>query len=158
MLLLAIFEDGINREQISKEITVDKIIKFLQNEIKLEKRWNQIFHYTSGITPKRVTSLRGPTSRHCSRATQLISKKFCSGSKPSATLCLIWSARDWTSTTCTRDKRVTAWSTGPWKLLVNCGINRLSKQNCRLIMCAQIMLPVLVIIAACCAEKNVTNL
>ena len=32
---------------------------------------NQIFHYTRCITPKRVTSLRGPSPSHCARATQL---------------------------------------------------------------------------------------
>ena len=37
---------------------------------------NQIFHYTRCNTPKRVTSLRSPSPRHCSRATQLLSKKM----------------------------------------------------------------------------------
>ena len=32
---------------------------------------NQIFHYTRCIMSKRVTSLRGPSLRHCARATQL---------------------------------------------------------------------------------------
>ena len=32
---------------------------------------NQILHYTRCITPKRVTSLLGPSSRHCALATQL---------------------------------------------------------------------------------------
>ena len=40
---------------------------------------NQIFHYTGCITPKRVTSLRDPSPRHCARATQLLSKKCRNG-------------------------------------------------------------------------------
>ena len=36
---------------------------------------NQIFHYTRCITPKRVTSWRGPSLRHCAWATQLPSNK-----------------------------------------------------------------------------------
>ena len=55
---------------------------------------NQIFHYTRWITPKRVTSLRDPSPRHCDQATQLLSKKCRSGGEPLATLCLIWPARD----------------------------------------------------------------
>ena len=50
---------------------------------------NQIFHYTRCTTPKRVTSLRGPSPRHCARATQLLSKKCRSGGEPLATLCPI---------------------------------------------------------------------
>ena len=50
---------------------------------------NQIFHYTCCITPKRVTSLRGPSPRHCARATQLFLKKCRSGVEPLTTLCPI---------------------------------------------------------------------
>ena len=50
---------------------------------------NQIFHYTRCNTPKRVTSWRGPSARHCARATQLLSKKCRSGGEPLATLCPI---------------------------------------------------------------------
>ena len=32
---------------------------------------NQIFYYNRWVTPKRVTSLRGPSPRHCARATRL---------------------------------------------------------------------------------------
>ena len=46
---------------------------------------NQMFRYTRCNTPKRVTSWRGPSSRHCSRATQLLSKKCRSGGEPLAT-------------------------------------------------------------------------
>ena len=46
---------------------------------------NQIFHYTRWIMPKRVTSLRGPSSRHCARTTQLLSKKCRSGGESLAT-------------------------------------------------------------------------
>ena len=55
---------------------------------------NQIFHYTCCNTPKRVTSWRGPSPRHCARATQLLSKKYRSGGEPLATLSPIWPARD----------------------------------------------------------------
>ena len=44
-----------------------------------------LLYYTRCITPKRVTSLRSPSSRHCARATQLHSKKCCSGGKSLAT-------------------------------------------------------------------------
>ena len=50
---------------------------------------NQIFQYTPCNTPKRVTSLRGPSPRHCARAAQLLSKKCHSGGESLATLCLI---------------------------------------------------------------------
>ena len=47
---------------------------------------NQIFLYTRCITLNHVTSLRGPSSRHCARATLLFSKKCCSSGEPLATL------------------------------------------------------------------------
>ena len=50
---------------------------------------NQIFHYTRCNTPKRVTSWRGPSPRHCARATQLHSKKCRNDGEPLATLCPI---------------------------------------------------------------------
>ena len=43
--------------------------------------------------PKRVTSLRGPSPRHCARAAKLLLKCRSSG-VPLATLCLITPARD----------------------------------------------------------------
>ena len=46
------------------------------------------------ITPKRVTSLWILSTRHYARATQLLSKKRCSGGEPLATLCLIQLTRD----------------------------------------------------------------
>ena len=55
---------------------------------------NQIFHYTRCNSPKRVTRLRGLYPHHCTWATQLHSKKCCSGGKPLATLCQIWPAQD----------------------------------------------------------------
>ena len=55
---------------------------------------NQIFYYTCCITPKRVTSLRGPSPRNCARVTQLLLKKCRSGGETLATLCPIWKARD----------------------------------------------------------------
>ena len=56
---------------------------------RLSRRFNQIFHYTRCIMPKRLTSLRGPSQRHCARATQLHSKKRCRGGETSATMCPI---------------------------------------------------------------------
>ena len=50
--------------------------------------------FTCGITPKLVTSLRGPSPRHCARATQLLSKKCRSRGESLATLCPILPARD----------------------------------------------------------------
>ena len=38
-----------------------------------------IFHHTRCITSKRATSVRNPSPRHCSPATQLLSKKWWSG-------------------------------------------------------------------------------
>ena len=55
--------------------------------MKTEEVSNQIFHYTHYIMPKGVTSLGGPSSRYCVRATQLLLKKSCSGGEPLATLC-----------------------------------------------------------------------
>ena len=55
---------------------------------------NQIFHYTRCITPKRVTSLRGPSPRHWARATQLLSKKCHSIGEHLSTLRPVWPARD----------------------------------------------------------------
>ena len=60
---------------------------------KPHKLSNQVFHYTCCNMLKRVMSWRGPSPRHCARATQLLSKKCRSGGKPLATLCPIWSAR-----------------------------------------------------------------
>ena len=52
---------------------------------------NQIFCSRCN-TSKRVTSWRGPSPRHCARATQLLSKKCRGGGARMATLCLISSA------------------------------------------------------------------
>ena len=60
----------------------------------LKSNQNQIFHYTRCNTPERVTSWRGPSPRHCARATQLLSKKCRNGGEPLATLCPILPARD----------------------------------------------------------------
>ena len=46
------------------------------------------------ITPKRVTSLLGPSPRHCARAKQLLLKKCRSGGELLVILCLIWPAQD----------------------------------------------------------------
>ena len=42
----------------------------------------------------RVTSRRNPSPRHCALATQVLSKKCCSGGEQLATLCPIWPAWD----------------------------------------------------------------
>ena len=55
---------------------------------------SQIFHYTRCNTPKRVTSLRGTSPRHCARATHLLLKKCHNGGEPLATLCPIWPVRE----------------------------------------------------------------
>ena len=44
--------------------------------------------------PKRVTSWRGPSPRHCARAALFVWEKCGSDGKPLATLCLISPARD----------------------------------------------------------------
>ena len=49
---------------------------------------NQVFHYIRDINLKRITSLKGSFPRHCARATQLFSKRFCSGGEAFATLCV----------------------------------------------------------------------
>ena len=64
-------------------------ITFSICQLHFKSKSNQIFHYTRCITPKRVTSLRGPSLRHCARATQPLSKKCRSGGEPLATLCPI---------------------------------------------------------------------
>ena len=51
-------------------------------------------HYTSCITPKRVTSLLGPSPRHCAWATQFLSKKSRNRGELLANLCSIWPAQD----------------------------------------------------------------
>ena len=54
---------------------------------------NQIKPFiTPFITPKLVTSLLGLSTRHCTLATQLLSKKRRSGGEPLATLCRILTA------------------------------------------------------------------
>ena len=60
---------------------------------------NQIFYYTRCITPKRVTSWRGPSPRHCAWATHLPLKKCHKGCEPLLTLCPIWPAQDLNLTT-----------------------------------------------------------
>ena len=76
--------------QLNKNLTHSQLQLFsaffkqrLINHIKY-----QIFHYTCCNTLNRVTSFRGPSPRHCARATQLLSKKCRSGGEPLATLCL----------------------------------------------------------------------
>ena len=52
--------------QINLDITISETICSVQIS-------NQILQYTRYSTPKRVTRLRGPSSRHCAQAIQLIS-------------------------------------------------------------------------------------
>ena len=49
---------------------------------------NQVFYYIGDINLKRISSLKGSFPRHCARATQLLSKRFCSGGEALATLCV----------------------------------------------------------------------
>ena len=58
------------------------------------KKSNQIFHYIRCNTPKRVPKLRGRYPRHCTRATQLLLKKYRCGDEQLAALSPIWPARD----------------------------------------------------------------
>ena len=80
-------------KQIKAQTQPKKVLtqkdKDAQMKKKLAPKSNQIFHYTRWITPKRETSWRGPSPRHCARATQLLSKKCRSGGEPLATLCPI---------------------------------------------------------------------
>ena len=54
-------EDNMLQMALSKSLALTKILLHFSSEM---------FHYSS-ITPKRVTSSRSPSSRHCARATQL---------------------------------------------------------------------------------------
>ena len=76
------------------------------------KKSNQTFHYTRWITPKRVTNWRGPSPRHCARATQLLSEKYRSDGEPLATLSDLTGPRFEPLTSRSRDERVTAQPTG----------------------------------------------
>ena len=60
-LLNANDEDNMLQMALSKSLALKKILLHFSSEM---------FHYSS-ITPKRVTSSRSPSSRHCARATQL---------------------------------------------------------------------------------------
>ena len=55
---------------------------------------NQIFHYIRCYKPKRVTSLRGQSPRHCALVKRLLSKKCRCGGETLATPWSIWPARD----------------------------------------------------------------
>ena len=50
---------------------------------------NSNLSFNSFIPRKRVTSFRGPPSRQCAWATQLLSSKCCKNRKSLTTLCLI---------------------------------------------------------------------
>ena len=76
----------------TKNLYFTKILLFLQNLCVPIS--NQILYYTCCITLKRVTSWLGPSLCHCDQATQLISKKCCSGDELLATLCSIWPTCD----------------------------------------------------------------
>ena len=67
-----------------------------------------LFHYTRCNTPERVTSWRGPSPRHCARATQLLSKKCRNGGEPLATVSDLTGPRFEPQTSRSRDERVTA--------------------------------------------------
>ena len=79
--------------QVAVWLTVGKGSILVVRARRLQKS-NQIFHYIRCNTQKRVTSLRGPSPRHCAGATQLLSKKCLSDGEPLATMCTIWRAQD----------------------------------------------------------------
>ena len=89
---------------------------------------NHIFHYTRCITPKRVTSLRGPYPRHCARATQVFSKKRCKTKKQwravGDTVPNLNGLRLEPQTSRSRDERVTARPTMPRFKSINFYHNR----------------------------------
>ena len=66
-----------------QEFEVAKISKQLKSFIILAE-----------LEPKCVTNLRGPSPCHFAQASQLHSKKCCSGGEPLETLSLIWSVWD----------------------------------------------------------------
>ena len=59
----------------------EHFVKIVQKS-RVEKFSIQTFHYTSCFTAKRVTNLRGPSTRHCARATQLRILKCCNSGEP----------------------------------------------------------------------------
>ena len=65
---------------------------------------NQIFHYTRCTLPKRVTSWRGPSQRHCTLVTPFLLRKCLGGGEPLA--------RFEPKTSCSKNERVTARPTG----------------------------------------------
>ena len=60
----------------------------------IEHVQNQIFRYRRRFTSIRKTTIRDPSPRHCALATQLLSRKCCSGGEALPTLCQIWPTRD----------------------------------------------------------------
>ena len=81
-----------------------------------ESKLNRIFYYTRCITSKRVTSWRSSSPRHCALATQLLSKKYCSGASPWQHCCRFDCPRFEPQTSRSRGERVTARPTGWVKL------------------------------------------
>jgi len=74
------------------------------------KLQNQTLHYTRCITPKRVTGLRCPSSRHSAKATELPAYRCWSGGEPFATLCKIWPAFDIRTLDLPHTKHTRYWS------------------------------------------------
>ena len=94
----------------------------------LENQINQIIHYTCCNTPKRVTSRRGASPRHCARATQLLSTTCRSSGEPLATLVSdLTGLRFEPQTYRSRDERVTARLTGRWQIFNVFNLLQLSK-------------------------------
>ena len=74
---------------------------------------NQIFHYTRCNTPKRVTSWRGPSPRHCARATQLLFEEMWQRWRAfGSTVSDLTGSKFKPQTSRSRDERVTARTTG----------------------------------------------
>ena len=95
--------------------------------LKYKSNQNQIFYYTRWITPKRVTSWRGPSPRHCARATQLLSKKCRSGGEPLATLCRFDRPEIWTSDLPLQ--RRTRYSSTNYNIFINDGLHSLNNEE-----------------------------
>ena len=98
-------------------IPLPDVAHFISVSSNLLNQINQILQYTRCNTPKRVTSWRGPSPRHCARATQLLSKKgvqFVSN---------LTDPRFEPQTFRSRDERVTARPTGRSKSFCNVILN-----------------------------------
>ena len=72
----------------------------------------QIFHYTRCITPKRVTSLRDPSSHHCAGSTALFEEIRSGGGAVGNIVSDLTGSKFKPQTSRFRDERVTVRTTG----------------------------------------------